>query len=364
MNRFDRVTSILLLLQTRSVVTAGFLSEHFSVTERTIYRDIRTLENAGVPIGSEAGVGYFLEKGFRLPPVSFTLDEASSLLLGEKLLAASLDQNSHADYTHALNKVRAVLDVSGKDYLSSLDTDIEVLPTGQYYSLEVVGGGGRKIKNSGKSDSDKNGNSSDVQNTLANDQGDKRSELSSGDQWLRECRGVLVRRQVVDISYAAGHMQDLTQRHIEPIGLFYYSLHWHLIAWCRLREGYRDFRLDRIIRFAPVTEQFARHSRDTLQQYLAAQRDKPNLQEVELLFSPEAARFVGEVRYMYGFVSEERAENGVKMIFMMASIDYMARWLLQFTDGVEVVEGDDLRFALAQLSLDLTSHWSAAPRKT
>jgi len=58
MNRFDRVTSLLVLLQTRSVVTAAYLSEHFAVTERTIYRDIRTLENAGVPIGSEAGVGY------------------------------------------------------------------------------------------------------------------------------------------------------------------------------------------------------------------------------------------------------------------------------------------------------------------
>ena len=91
MNRFDRVTSILLLLQTRSVVTAGFLSEHFDVSERTIYRDIRTLENAGVPIGAEAGVGYFLEKGYQLPPVSFTLDETAALLLGEKLLVASLD---------------------------------------------------------------------------------------------------------------------------------------------------------------------------------------------------------------------------------------------------------------------------------
>lgn len=94
MNRFDRVTSILLLLQTRSVVTARFLADQFAVTERTIYRDIRTLENAGVPIGAEAGVGYFLEKGYRLPPVCFTTDEAASLLLGEKLLMQSLDANS------------------------------------------------------------------------------------------------------------------------------------------------------------------------------------------------------------------------------------------------------------------------------
>ncbi|MFT7214232.1 MAG: putative DNA-binding transcriptional regulator YafY [Granulosicoccus sp.] len=74
MNRFDRVISLLLLLHTRAVVTARSLSDHFDVSERTIYRDIRTLENAGVPIGAEPGIGYFLEQGYRLPPVSFTLD--------------------------------------------------------------------------------------------------------------------------------------------------------------------------------------------------------------------------------------------------------------------------------------------------
>lgn len=326
MNRFDRVTALLLLLQTRSVVTASFLAEHFSVTERTIYRDIRTLENAGVPIGSEAGVGYFLEKGYRLPPVSFTVDEAASLLLGEKLLASSLDQNSHADYVQALNKVRAVLDVSDKDYLSSLDSDIEVLPSGKSFPTAVTG------------------NMSD--------------ERVSEDQWLRECRSALVRKQVVDISYVAGHGTDSTQRHLEPIGLFYYSLHWHLIAWCRLREGYRDFRLDRITRFEPLAEQFARHSRDTLQQYLAQQRGQNELHEVELVFAPEAARFVGEIRYMYGFVSEERTDDGVRMNFLTTSTDYMARWLLQYTNGIKVIKGDGLREELKQLSDDLLVHWT------
>jgi len=211
MNRFDRVTSLLLMLQTRSVVTAGFLSEHFEVTERTIYRDIRTLENAGVPIGSEAGVGYFLEKGYRLPPVSFTLDEAASLLLGEKLLSASLDRNSHNDYKQALNKVRAVLDASDKDYLLEINENAE--------------------------------------------------QADHDDRWLRECRSVLVRRQIVRIAYASLSVGDATSRNIEPIGLFYYSGHWHLIAWCRLREDYRDFRLDRIVEFEPLHEQFPRHTR-------------------------------------------------------------------------------------------------------
>lgn len=315
MNRFDRVTSLLLLLQTRSVVTAGYLSEHFDVTERTIYRDIRTLENAGVPIGSEAGVGYFIEKGYRLPPVSFSLDEAAALLLGEKLLSRSLDQESLADYKLALNKVRAVLETTDKDYLSSLDADVEVM------------------------------------------RDDDQRSVPDNDRWLRECRSVLVRRQVVTIEYASVGDGSAVQRDIEPIGLFHYSRHWHLIAWCRLRKAYRDFRLDRIQSFDPVSEQFPRHSRDTLQDYLAKQGSQHELLEVELLFSPEVVRYVGEIRYLYGFVSEQRVPEGVHMHFMTPHAHYMARWLLQYTGGVQVLKGEGIAEELAVLSEELVQHW-------
>jgi len=326
----------LLLLQTRSVVTAQFLSEHFNVTERTIYRDIRTLENAGVPIGAEAGVGYFLEKGYRLPPVSFTLDEAASLLLGEKLLVSSLDANSLEDFKLALNKIRAVIDTSDRDYLTSLDADIAVLPTGSHFPLDDP--------------------PDDIEKT---DQADNtQSAIHSGDHWLRECRSALVRRQVIDIEYTALSSDQNTTRQIEPIGLFYYSWHWHLIAWCRLRKGYRDFRLDRILTFTPLSKQFARHSRLTLQQYLAEQPGREELQEVELLFGPQAARFVGEQRYMFGFIDEERQEHGVKMRFLTPVPEYMARWLLQYTDDVEVITGDSIRIALQRFSTQLSTHWN------
>lgn len=334
MNRFDRVTSLLLLLQTRSVVTARFLSDHFDVSERTIYRDIRTLENAGVPIGAEAGIGYFLEKGYRLPPVSFTLDEAASLLLGEKLLVSSLDANSLHDFNRALNKIRAVIDRSDKDYLSSLDSDTEALPTGSQFPIEEEGGVGQAERSPARADAPR-----------------------SRDRWLRECRSALVRRQVVKIGYAAQSSHRETTRLVEPIGLFYYSWHWHLIGWCRLREGYRDFRLDRIQSFTPTDETFVRHSRLTLRQYLDEQPGRDELQEVELRFGTEAARFVDEQRYLFGFVDEEREEDGVRMRFLTSVPDYMARWLLQYTDDVEVIRGNAIREALERYSAQLAAHW-------
>jgi len=340
-------------LQTRSVVTARFLSDHFNVSERTIYRDIRTLENAGVPIGSEAGVGYSLEQSYRLPPVSFTLDEAASLLLGEKLLVASLDANSLQDFKQALNKVRAVIERSDKDYLSSLDADIEVLPTGNPFPINGVNRRDQNKKAPGGTD----------QVRVEEPSSFKTPEVPySADRWLRECRSALVRRQVVKIDYAALSSHCHTTRHIEPIGLYYYSWHWHFIAWCRQREAYRDFRLDRILSFSPQAEQFARHSRLTLQQYINEQPGQDELQEVELLFGPEAARFVGEQRYMFGFIGEERFQDGVKMRFLTSVPEYMARWLLQYTDDVEVISGDSIKKALQRFSVQLATHWDSKPK--
>lgn len=232
---------------------------------------------------------------------------------------SSLDVYSLQDFKQALNKVRAVVDRSDKDYLSSLDADIEVLPTGSQFPVET----------------------------------------HSGDRWLRECRSALVRRQVIEIEYSALSSNRCSTRLIEPIGLFYYSWHWHFIAWCRLRKGYRDFRLDRILSFSPQSEQFARHSRLTLQQYLDEQPGQDELREVELLFSPEAARFVDEQRYMFGFVDEERQQDGVRMRFLTSVPDYMARWLLQYTNEVEVLRGDSIKAALQQYSAQLAAQWIA-----
>ena len=352
MNRFDRVVSLLLVLQTRSVVTARFLAQHFNVSERTVYRDIRTLENAGVPIGAEAGVGYFLEKSYRLPPVCFTLDEAAALLLGERLLVSSLDARSRHDFNQALNKIRAVLNHRDKNDLSAFDATIEVLPTGSHFPIDDIG-------HHGQSNQDENPSRQRESNAL-----DTPKSQNSGDGWLRECRRALADRQVVAIDYTALSSNQRSTRQIEPSGLFYYSWHWHLIAWCRLREGYRDFRLDRIIAFSPQPEYFTQHDRLTFKQYLDTQPGRDDLEDVELLFGPEAARFVEEQRYMFGFIGEERQSNGIRMWFRTPVPEYMARWLLQYTDDVKVIHGDTIKKALQRFSSRLATHWNGAPRRS
>ena len=80
MNRVDRLLALILYLQSRRVVTAEEMAQHFELSIRTIYRDLAALGEAGVPIAAEAGVGYTLMKGYNLPPVNFSAEEASALV--------------------------------------------------------------------------------------------------------------------------------------------------------------------------------------------------------------------------------------------------------------------------------------------
>ena len=81
MNRLERMSAILVKLQSRPLVTASEIAVQFGVSLRTVYRDIRSLEASGVPICGEAGQGYSLVEGFKLPPLMFTTEEAISFLM-------------------------------------------------------------------------------------------------------------------------------------------------------------------------------------------------------------------------------------------------------------------------------------------
>ncbi len=93
MNRIDRVSATLIQLQSKKFVTAGEIAERFGISKRTVYRDVKALEEAGVPLGGEPGKGYFLVEGYHLPPVMFTPEEASSMLTAEKIVEKMADRS-------------------------------------------------------------------------------------------------------------------------------------------------------------------------------------------------------------------------------------------------------------------------------
>src|SRR5271170_6305194 len=103
------------------------MADRFQISLRTVYRDVKALDESGVPVIGEAGSGYTIMEGYRLPPVMFTQEEASALLLGAKLAEQFTDGCIKKHFNAALFKIKAVLRATDKEYVDSLTDHVEVL---------------------------------------------------------------------------------------------------------------------------------------------------------------------------------------------------------------------------------------------
>src|SRR5688572_3660298 len=130
MNRVDRLMAMVVHLQGRRLVRAEDLANHFEISVRTVYRDIAALGEAGIPIAGEAGVGYSLVKGYHLPPVMFTSEEASALSIGSKLVDHLTDASLRKEMNSAVLKIRSVLPRDRQDYLDRLERSTIVVSRG------------------------------------------------------------------------------------------------------------------------------------------------------------------------------------------------------------------------------------------
>ncbi|MEA5256608.1 YafY family protein [Arcicella aquatica] len=218
--RLSRLTAILTQLQTKRLLTARELANKFSVSIRTIYRDVRALEQAGVPILTEEGKGYTLMEGYKIPPVMFTESQANALILAEQLVLKNKDASFIKDYSEAIDKIKAVLGHSIKDKANLLAERTLFI---------------QNINNERNSN-----NISELQFALTN--------------------FYLARIEYIN------EAENVTSRLIEPFALLSTQENWLLVAWCRLRNEFRFFRLDRIKKLEVLTEQFTPHEM-TLQEY-------------------------------------------------------------------------------------------------
>src|SRR5690606_34453658 len=126
MNRIDRLFGIVTLLQSRRYVGVEAIAEKFEISTRTVYRDIRAINEQGIPISFEANKGYYIVQGYFLPPISFTNDEANALILMERFLAGFADRSIQKHYTAALNKVKNVMRGQQKEQLEFLNEHIKL----------------------------------------------------------------------------------------------------------------------------------------------------------------------------------------------------------------------------------------------
>ena len=122
--RLSRLTSILLIFQSKKLITVAEIANKFEISTRTVYRDFKALEEAGIPIIKEENKGYSLMDGFNLPPVMFTTNEANTLITIEKIIQTNTDSSLIENYQSILTKIKTILKYSDKEKVELLSNRI------------------------------------------------------------------------------------------------------------------------------------------------------------------------------------------------------------------------------------------------
>ncbi len=199
MKKTDRHFKIINFLQgRRRAVTADRIAEECEVSVRTIYRDIQALMGSGVPIEGEAGVGYLLDEGYHLAPLSFDVEEIEALVLGMAMVCNWTDDKMAKSARGALDKIKKSLpeDATEKLYGTALFSFRSAVHVPWTIDFSAV-------------------------------------------------RAAIRDKKMIDMAYEDGK-GDISDRRIRPLALAFFGPVWLLFGWCELRKDFRNFRIDRI----------------------------------------------------------------------------------------------------------------------
>lgn len=301
MNRIDRLSAILILLQTKKIIKASDISERFDISLRTVYRDMKALYEAGVPIGAEVGVGYYLVEGYHLPPVMFTPEEAGSLIIAGKLVNNFSDDSVKTYYNLAIDKIKSVLPISHKDFIEQIDNHIHIL----HNSFKVT------------------------------------DEFSNN--YITTIQKAVSDKKCLEIEYFSQYKQEKTKRIIEPLGLCFYGYQWHLISYCKLRKDYRDFRLDRVKSLEIYDECIQSADNFSIKNYFKNLWEREAIYNVTITIKKEIASKIVQTKYYFGYYDEVVKEDEVEMKFIVDDYDYIANWLMSLGDSISSIKPDILK---------------------
>lgn len=310
MNRIERLAAIVIQLQSKRLVKAQEIADKFCISLRTVYRDISALEEAGVAVIGEAGVGYRLMEGYKLPPVMFNQDEASALLTGAKLMQSMSDENSSKFYSSALDKIKAVLRLSEKDHLEDIDEHIAVVSHQDFTGKKPV-------------------------------------ELH-----LPKILKAIASATVIQFEYTTVEKNETLKRRVEPIGIYYQGSYWYLVGYCLLRNDYRNFRADKI-KTLVVTEEKIQQTHPPLQSFLCTMTAQKQVQKVVIDVEKEVVKYLGEQKYYNGFLEEEDAGEFRRMTFLAGSLKGFARWFMLFGDKATIIEPMELNDMVAEIAVNI-----------
>jgi len=300
-NVATRLISIILMLQRRGTLKASELAEELGVSERTVHRYMGMLDELGIPIYSERGPygGFSLVRGYKLPPLIFTPEEATALYLGAELVRDIWGMS----YFDAAVAATAKLD--------------NVLPDAL---LQEVRQAQRGLL---------------VTGWLRRDYG----------PWapiLDDLRRAVARRRRTVLTYQS-FRQEVTLRTVDPYALALQWGNWYLVAHCHLRGELRTFRVDRVQAVEIGDETFEVPATFSAREYLMqmAQERPATYYRVAVRFEAEVAHIVRERHEEWQDLTEQ-GDGSVILAFDASDLAWPCRWVLTYQDKATVIGPPEL----------------------
>ena len=311
----SRVLTVLELLQSRGAMSGPELAARLETDVRTVRRYIMHLQDVGIPVETTTGRhgGYRLRPGFKLPPLLFSEEEATAIMLG--LLASSWLEigQSPIAIEGALAKVSRVLPLRARERLRAVSAHLVLVPHNQQDRPDA---------------------------TL-----------------LIDLSAAISASQRVAIDYHSYHHEN-THRKVEPYGMTGWRGHWYLIGYCCLRRGYRVFRLDRIQKLEVLAETFERAEDFDFETFLREKYKSDGVQ-IEVEFQTDLATVRQKIPTSYGTLTP--TDTGVLFQDQYEDIEGMARYLMALNLPFIIHHPPELRAALQRLGERMLQIASAAP---
>jgi predicted DNA-binding transcriptional regulator YafY len=303
-----RVLTVLELLQSRPGLTGRELADRLETDIRTVRRYIVKLQDVGIPVEGSPGRlgGYRLRPGYKLPPLIFTHEEATAMVLG--LLGSpwlEVEQPRTA-VEGALSKITRVLPADARLRVEAISTVAVLSP--------------------------------------------HREEERPQAALLLGLGEAVHTHACVRIAYRS-ETGEATERVVEPYGLVGRKGRWYLVGWCRLRKDYRTFRLDRLRVTEHMEEAFSPDESFDYRAFAIQQLDNyPARWRVEVSFTAGLPAVRRRVPSSFGELTPE--DDGVRFTWRIDDLDYAARYLMATELGFRVREPPELRDALRRLAAE------------
>lgn len=299
MNSSERRMKIILMLQqSKKRLTVDKLAKQFGVSRRTIFRDFNALSKMNVPVTWDSYSGYGVVSRYKIPPLMFNSRELATILVGLNFVKSQVDETLANDAKGVELKIREVLPDKLVKFMDSLKERTVVDPFMNFGAEKTEGGNWYLV-----------------------------SSAISQNKKMRFC-------------YRSKSKEKVSQRKIDPYLLVFYHDHWNVIGWSEKRADFRNFVMTRISDIEILDEKFTPDDNIDVEALIFRSDEKSHLIEVEVA-SAAVRQFKGNLPTKI-FKEKEINPNLFRLSFYFDNLDYINKWLLQFSVDIKVIKPEIL----------------------